>query len=142
MMWIPNSIFFSFATWDFDWRITQTKIWCCGGFTKQKAQFWNSRATGLCLTYIGERRTTFAKAYGIKVRCYWELLRNCQKLGNSLLYWESCALNPKFQYFILIFFKKYSFTIVSLELERKLGDEKRKVRSLYLIFFNYLFLWF
>jgi hypothetical protein len=23
--------------------------------------------------YIGERRTTFAKTYGIKVRCYWEL---------------------------------------------------------------------
>jgi hypothetical protein len=23
-------------------------------------------------TYIGERRTTFAKAYGIKVRCYGE----------------------------------------------------------------------
>jgi hypothetical protein len=23
-------------------------------------------------TYIGERRTTFAKAYGIKVRCYRE----------------------------------------------------------------------
>jgi hypothetical protein len=22
--------------------------------------------------YIGERRTTFAKAYGIKQRCYWE----------------------------------------------------------------------
>jgi len=24
-------------------------------------------------SYIGERRTTFAKTYGIKVRCYWEL---------------------------------------------------------------------
>ncbi len=24
-------------------------------------------------TNIGERRTTFAKAYGIKARCYWEL---------------------------------------------------------------------
>jgi hypothetical protein len=24
-------------------------------------------------TYIGERRTTFAKAYGIKVRCYGEM---------------------------------------------------------------------
>jgi len=22
---------------------------------------------------IGQRRTTFAKAYGMKVRCYWEL---------------------------------------------------------------------
>jgi len=46
-------------------------------------------------TYIGERRTTFAKAYGIKVRCYWELFGEhvgnlgtlwgtCQELGNSL----------------------------------------------------------
>jgi hypothetical protein len=23
--------------------------------------------------YVGERRTTFAKAYEINVRCYWEL---------------------------------------------------------------------
>jgi hypothetical protein len=26
--------------------------------------------------YIGERRTTFAKVYGIKVRCYGEQLGN------------------------------------------------------------------
>jgi hypothetical protein len=25
------------------------------------------------LKYTAERRTTFAKAYGIKVRCYWAL---------------------------------------------------------------------
>jgi len=37
--------------------------------------------------YISERRTTFAKAYGIKVRCcYWELFGGtCQEPGNSLL---------------------------------------------------------
>jgi hypothetical protein len=28
------------------------------------------------LTYTAERRTTFAKAYGIKVRCYWEHIEN------------------------------------------------------------------
>ncbi len=33
-------------------------------------------------TYIGERGTIFAKAYGIKVRCYWELFGGtCQELG-------------------------------------------------------------
>jgi hypothetical protein len=32
-------------------------------------------------TYIGERRTTFAKAYGIKLRCYGEHIGN---LGNIL----------------------------------------------------------
>jgi hypothetical protein len=30
----------------------------------------------LWLTYKGERRTTFAKAYGIKGRCYGEHVRN------------------------------------------------------------------
>jgi hypothetical protein len=29
------------------------------------------RKTSLWPTYIGKRRTTFAKEYGIKVRCYW-----------------------------------------------------------------------
>ncbi len=34
---------------------------------------------------LGER-TTFAKAYGIKVRCYWELFgENVEKLG---IYWD------------------------------------------------------
>jgi hypothetical protein len=35
---------------------------------------------------IGEKRTTFAKAYGIKVRCYWELLENMSET------WELFAL--------------------------------------------------
>jgi hypothetical protein len=47
------------------------------------------RYPSLWPTYIGERRTIFAKAYGIKVRCYWELFGGtCQELGNSLL---SCS---------------------------------------------------
>jgi len=33
-------------------------------------------------TYTFERRTTFAKAYGIKVRCYWELFgKHVRNLG-------------------------------------------------------------
>jgi hypothetical protein len=33
-------------------------------------------------TYIGERRTTFAKAYGIKVRCYGEHVE--EHIGNLM----------------------------------------------------------
>jgi hypothetical protein len=40
--------------------------------------------THLCIRHrvqinIGERRTTFTKAYGIKVRCYWELFKEHAK---------------------------------------------------------------
>jgi hypothetical protein len=42
-------------------------------------------------TYIGERRTTFAKAYGIKVRCYGEHVgKHIGNLGNILgTWWET-----------------------------------------------------
>jgi hypothetical protein len=33
----------------------------------------NYRIPSLWPNYIGERRPTFAKAYGRKMRCYWEL---------------------------------------------------------------------
>jgi hypothetical protein len=39
-------------------------------------------------TYIGERRTTFAKAYGIKVRCYLDLF------GKHVRTWELFAWAP------------------------------------------------
>jgi hypothetical protein len=40
--------------------------------------------------YIGERRTTFAKAYGIKVRCYGEHVgEHIESLGNIVrTLWE------------------------------------------------------
>jgi predicted metalloprotease len=56
--------------------------------------YFEYRFSSFWPTYIGERRTTFAKAYGIKVRCYgehvgehienligthWELERNKSK---------------------------------------------------------------
>ncbi len=41
------------------------------------------RDPSLWPTYIGERRTTFAKAYGIKVRCYGEHIGN--RMGT---HWE------------------------------------------------------
>jgi hypothetical protein len=45
-------------------------------------------------TYIGERRTTFAKSYGIKVRCYGEHIGNLMRthwvlIGNIVgTHWE------------------------------------------------------
>jgi hypothetical protein len=37
-------------------------------------------------TYAGEKRTTFAKAYGIKVRYYWELFgEHVKNLGTLCL---------------------------------------------------------
>ncbi len=58
----------------FDWPITQKK--------KGKKKLWRipkiegfilkSRVSPLWPTYIGERRTTFGKAYRIKMRCYAE----------------------------------------------------------------------
>jgi hypothetical protein len=37
---------------------------------------WAMLSLLIWLRYTGERRTTFAKAYRIKVRCYWEHIRN------------------------------------------------------------------
>jgi hypothetical protein len=44
------------------------------------------RISPLWPKYVGERRTTLAKAYGIKVRCYWELFG-----GNMSGTWELFA---------------------------------------------------
>jgi hypothetical protein len=38
---------------------------------------------------MGERRTTFAKAYGIKMRYYGEHVELENTLGTSGTYWES-----------------------------------------------------
>jgi hypothetical protein len=40
------------------------------GFPKIDGSILKYKIPTLCPTYIGERRTTFAKAYGIKARCY------------------------------------------------------------------------
>jgi hypothetical protein len=65
----------------FDWPITQKKmkLW---RLPKIEVSILKYRVPPLWPTYIGERRTTFAKAFGIKARCYWELF---EELGNSLL---------------------------------------------------------
>jgi hypothetical protein len=42
------------------------------------------RILPIYLTYIGARRTTFAKAYGIKLRCYGEGSGENVEIGNLL----------------------------------------------------------
>ncbi len=42
------------------------------GLLKVDSSIFNYRVPPLWPTYIGERRTTFAKSYGTKVRCYGE----------------------------------------------------------------------
>jgi hypothetical protein len=53
----------------FDWPVTQKKkkIW---RLPKIEGSNLKHRNAPLWHNSIGERRTTFAKAYGIKVRCY------------------------------------------------------------------------
>jgi hypothetical protein len=46
------------------------------------------RVSSVWPTYIGERRTAFAKAYGINVRWYWE------PFGNMSETWELSAVTP------------------------------------------------
>jgi hypothetical protein len=62
----------------FDWTITQgkNKLW---RFPKIEGSILKYRVSPFWPTYIGERRTPFAKAYGIKVTCAMENM-----LGNTL----------------------------------------------------------
>jgi hypothetical protein len=65
---VPPKFNFFLAMSQFDWPITQNrlkKLWRLTKVLNRVPSIWHS--------YIGERRTTFAKAYGIKVKCYWEL---------------------------------------------------------------------
>jgi hypothetical protein len=93
MRCLPSSlVLVILATCQFDWPITPNKI--NNGYSpKQKALFWT--VPPLWPTYIGERRTPFSKAYGIKWRgmekmlgkilgTHWELERNIVRT-----YWEA-----------------------------------------------------
>jgi hypothetical protein len=61
--------------------------------TQKNLKLWRlpnieSRIPSLWPTYIGERRTTFAKAYGIQVRCYWEHFgEHIENLKHILIFW-------------------------------------------------------
>jgi hypothetical protein len=78
MRCLPSSLFF-LATCQFDWPITPKKR-NKGDSPKQKALFCT--VPPLWPTYIGESRTPFSKAYGIKVRRYGENVG--ENIGNPL----------------------------------------------------------
>jgi hypothetical protein len=60
------------------------KLW---RLPKRECYILKYRVSRLCPTYVGERRTTFAKAYGMKVRCYEEHVgEHNGNLGGT--YWE------------------------------------------------------
>jgi hypothetical protein len=67
MRCLLSSIFF-FAASQFDWPITPKKIETIG----VDGSILKYRVPPPWPTYIGDKRKTFAKAYGIKVRCYGE----------------------------------------------------------------------
>jgi hypothetical protein len=68
---VPPKFNFSFATSQFDWPITPKKVKLLS-LPNTKGYILKYIVPPLWPTYIGERRITFAKAYGIKVRCYGE----------------------------------------------------------------------
>jgi hypothetical protein len=68
---VPPKFNFSFATSQFDWPITQKKKKLLS-LPNTEGYILEFLVPPLWPTYIGERSITFAKAYGIKVRCYGE----------------------------------------------------------------------
>jgi hypothetical protein len=77
--------FFFLAMSQFDSLINKKlKLWM---LSKIEGYVLKYRVHTLWHTYIGERRTTFGKTYGIKVRCYQKNM-----LGNTSgtwgTYWE------------------------------------------------------
>jgi hypothetical protein len=58
------------ATTQFDWSINpKKKLW---KLPQIEGYILKYKVPPLWPTYIGERRTTFAKLYWVKVRCYGE----------------------------------------------------------------------
>jgi hypothetical protein len=88
---LPSSSSFSFffffvARSQFDWSIAH-KLSSYEGSRKQKVLFWSIYFLPFGPCIIGERRTTFAQAYGIKVRCYGEHVG--EHIGNLMrIHWE------------------------------------------------------
>ncbi len=66
---LPKCNFFFF----FFFRVCNDPIWLAHPWAKKEGFILICRIPPLWPTYVGERRTTFAKAYEINVRCYWEL---------------------------------------------------------------------
>jgi hypothetical protein len=74
-----NVQIFFLAMSQFDWLGPPPEnLNLCRLFRRQVSIFKHG-VSSLWLSYIAERRITFAKAYGIKVRCYWEHIGNKRK---------------------------------------------------------------
>ncbi len=87
---MPTKFNFIFgATSQFDWPITE-KFGNYGGSPNIECSSLKDSVPPFWPAYIGERRTTFAKAYGIKVSCYGdhagEHIGNLGKILGTL--WE------------------------------------------------------
>jgi hypothetical protein len=77
MRCLPSSLLFFFlAMCQFDWRLP-----------KIEGSILNCTVPRFWPTYIGERRTPFSKAYGIKVRRYGK------NIGNPLGTWKEHSAN-------------------------------------------------
>jgi hypothetical protein len=73
MRWIPSSNYFLCVQWtnlvspSFQKKIKLLRL------SRIKGSILKYRVPSLWPTYKGDKGTTFVKAYGIKVKCYWEL---------------------------------------------------------------------
>ncbi len=68
-----SSSIFVLAMSQFDNLIAKKKLKLWGLLVEVEGFILKYKVSPLWPKYIGERKTTFAKAYGIKVRCYQEL---------------------------------------------------------------------
>ncbi len=78
--WIASNVqIFFLAMSQFDWLCPPPKKLNLWRLSHIEGSIFKLSVPSLWLTYIAERRTTFAKAYGIKVGCYWEHIGNKRK---------------------------------------------------------------
>jgi hypothetical protein len=85
--WDASQVFFFFPLQRANWLAQHFfQKWNYGGSPKIEASTLKYRVPSLWPTYVGERRTTFAKASGIKVRCYGEHVG--EHIGNWGTYWK------------------------------------------------------
>jgi hypothetical protein len=67
----------------------KTKLW---RLPKIEASTLKHGVSPLWPTYVGEKRTTFAKAYGIKVRYYEEHVG--EHIGNQVFFYKKPSPTP------------------------------------------------
>jgi hypothetical protein len=77
-----------------------------GGSPKQKVLSWNIKFFPLVHLHVGEKRTTVAKAYGIKVKCYWELFggtsQELLELFTKMFYYPCLWVNQQLHWLLTL----------------------------------------